>query len=902
MISTGYAHKAICTRPRGARIYLYFTIVCLVLMLTSHAVIAGNLSTPRYFDIEAQSLDQALLEFGTQAHVQIMFASKAALGAIRTTQLSGRYTGEQALAKLLGQSRLAVVKHGNTIEIVPLPSGPPAAHDNPIRQAGQQGKGSVSTRPAGDPPTVPEPQKKITTKQKATALQEVVVTGSHIADIRPISPVTVITLEDINNTGLPDITSAIRALPENFSGGENPGVVGTAGSINGGDSESGMSTVNLRGLGPQNTLVLLDGHRLAANGADGTVDLSSIPTAAVQEVQIETGGASAVYGSDAVAGVVNIILRKNYNGEQTTAYVESTADGGGFIQRYSQLVGRSSDQGGLMLGYQFEGQNVVTAGERAVSETVGTETYLQPRHKANSLFLAGHYHLSSSLVGHVEGTYNHGTTQNREDGEDENASLDQFITDAGITYHGDAGRTLDADVSEAGDNRYVLVYAPGSPNYIEQQQSGESEVTLTGQGELLTLPGARAIEGAAGVGYRKSTLLVPNVSLALGGGAPLREQAQQKVEDAFFELNVPVVPTSDGVLGLDSMTINGAGRYNHYSDFGASFSPKVGIAYVPIKTITVSGTLGRSFFTPTLDEMYGISEGVPYPGYFFGLPASAEVLLTAGSNRNLKPQTAATWDATLQWLPRMSALYGLTTRVTYYDIEFHNRINTPIPLITEALNPEFGPFVIEHPSAAAVNEALSSVSEVENFFGLSTSPNAFSAIVNDELQNITLENVHGVDASVGYVRTFSWGDVTLDAAGSWLSFDQRAFAGQAPFAISGTLFEPPSFKMRDMIGWNRGRWGTSLYVNHVSGELNPVTSPISNVGPWTTIDGQLRFIKSDFVSTLKAVELRLSVENISNHSPPRIAPISTYPPGIDFDAANYSAIGRTYAFSVAVSY
>jgi iron complex outermembrane recepter protein len=152
------------------------------------------------------------------------------------------------------------------------------------------------------------------------ALQEIVVTGSRIASPNEVStsPIQVISSQSIQVSGKTDITDIISQLPQNFTNdlGQDLGN-GTSGLT----SAGGVATADLRGLGPARTLVLIDGRRLGVGSpntaiAEPAPDLDQIPVGLVERVEVVTGGASAAYGSDAVAGVVNFIMKRNYEGFQ----------------------------------------------------------------------------------------------------------------------------------------------------------------------------------------------------------------------------------------------------------------------------------------------------------------------------------------------------------------------------------------------------------------------------------------------------------------------------------------------------------------------------------------------------------------------------------------------------------
>jgi iron complex outermembrane receptor protein len=153
----------------------------------------------------------------------------------------------------------------------------------------------------------------------APVLEEIVVTGSRIAapNMTSTSPIQVVTAKEIQLGGKLDVIDLINQLPQNFQNSN----VDFSNTSNGLTTPGGLTTADLRGLGPQRTLVLVNGRRLGtadANTANPNPapDLDQIPVALIERVEVVTGGASAVYGSDAIAGVVNFIMKKNFQGFQ----------------------------------------------------------------------------------------------------------------------------------------------------------------------------------------------------------------------------------------------------------------------------------------------------------------------------------------------------------------------------------------------------------------------------------------------------------------------------------------------------------------------------------------------------------------------------------------------------------
>ena len=178
----------------------------------------------------------------------------------------------------------------------------------------------------------------------------IVVTGTRIRGARVIGEVIELDRETIVEAGQVDLGEAIRSLPQNFSGGQNPGVGSGAGFVN--ENVNSASTANLRGIGADATLTLLNGHRLPYNSAFQGVDISAIPLAAVDRVEVVPDGASALYGSDAVGGVINVILRRDFDGLTTSGQLGAATDGGYFASNSMPSAapdGRAADLCSLMI-------------------------------------------------------------------------------------------------------------------------------------------------------------------------------------------------------------------------------------------------------------------------------------------------------------------------------------------------------------------------------------------------------------------------------------------------------------------------------------------------------------------------------------------------------------------------
>ncbi len=201
----------------------------------------------------------------------------------------------------------------------------------------------------------PQPQEK-----EATTLDRIEVTGSRIkrTDIETSQPVFSLSRDEITAQGLTSVGDVIQNITANGS---------TLNSTfnNGGNGET---RVSLRNLGSNRTLVLVNGRRwVGGTGLGGAVDLNTIPTAAVERIEVLKDGASTIYGSDAIAGVVNVILRQNFEGAEANAYIGQFDKGDGTRQAYDFTIGSASDRFTAMLGFGWVKEEPVMAGDREIS-------------------------------------------------------------------------------------------------------------------------------------------------------------------------------------------------------------------------------------------------------------------------------------------------------------------------------------------------------------------------------------------------------------------------------------------------------------------------------------------------------------------------------------------------------
>jgi len=205
------------------------------------------------------------------------------------------------------------------------------------------------------------------------SIQEVVVTGSRIAspNLVSASPMQVVGAEDIASSGVPNIQDLLL---------KNPTFGTPTLSRNNSNfltSSAGVATIDLRNLGEARTLVLVDGRRFVSGiPGESAVDMNTIPAGFIERVEVLTGGASAVYGSDAVAGVVNIIYKKDFEGVALDAQYGESGEGDDSQKQIGLTLGTNSadGKGNIMvyLGYTDQGAVYSADRERSAVDQIST--------------------------------------------------------------------------------------------------------------------------------------------------------------------------------------------------------------------------------------------------------------------------------------------------------------------------------------------------------------------------------------------------------------------------------------------------------------------------------------------------------------------------------------------------
>jgi iron complex outermembrane recepter protein len=315
-----------------------FHSVAIALICAVSLSARASADTPNRVDVASGELATALENLAKQSGVEFIYSADQMKG-IRTAGVHGDYTIEQAVGKLLEGTQLRITLHTASAILIAVPTS--------------NATGQTPSTTADAQPSRKEPGTK-------NGLEEIAVTGSRLrmAEAAIASPLIVITQDDMKEMGFSTAEDVIRSLSQNYSSVNAATVMDLSQFA---VDAQGQSAVNLRGLGADSTLVLVNGRRRAVSATFGdVVNLNTIPIGSIDRIEIMTDGASAVYGSDAVAGVINFILKKDYQGGETHIRQVIGANGGDSAS-LEQSLGDSWNSGNITFSGRFAKTDPVTS-------------------------------------------------------------------------------------------------------------------------------------------------------------------------------------------------------------------------------------------------------------------------------------------------------------------------------------------------------------------------------------------------------------------------------------------------------------------------------------------------------------------------------------------------------------
>jgi iron complex outermembrane recepter protein len=610
-------------------------------LLTAAPVQAAD---AQQLNLPAGSLEAALTALAAQTGDQLVYTPDLVNGR-RVPALTGRYDVDAALAQLLTSSNIVATRAGPRLIVLKrrqaavVSSAAPAA-EVPTQTARPFVR-EASADPTSDTPVVRQLDRSSETAPPAPTVAAVEVTGSHIRGVGAgASPLVVISRDDLDRSGHATLAEALSILPQNFGGLNTEGTVATGADAQGLNSTYATS-VNLRGLGSDATLVLVNGRRLAGSGADGNfTDVSALPAIAISRVEILMDGASAIYGSDAVGGVVNVILRRDLEGGEVRV---SAGTGTNDTPRQYQLgavFGHTWSTGGFLVAYEGDQRNALAAADRPYTDSAdlrpfgGSDFRITTAFPGNVVAINPATHVSGPFYGIPAGQNGLGLTPSSfEPGVVNEISRQQgldVLPGQGVeSLYGAFHQDLGDRVELSGDARYgfraartaiagsvaTLTIGRNDPFFVSPNGAASNQIQYSFIGEL-----PNPIIRATAESFTSS--FGAHVRLPGDWGADGYLGFAQEIDSAKSH---GVVNTEILSEALGNVPDNPATAYNPSRD--GFFNPYTGIAANPA---SVTDALG-SGFTSSRSRSQVDSANLQADGTLFTLPGGA-VKLAIGAN------------------------------------------------------------------------------------------------------------------------------------------------------------------------------------------------------------------------------------------------------------------------------
>jgi iron complex outermembrane recepter protein len=841
--------------------------------------------------IEATNLAAALDKWAQQSGFQIFYDPEITQN-LTAPSVTGKYTAQGALEALLAGTSLTYVwidkkavsirkrVQRTGLETQPMPVAK-FLGDNPVGSGGRLGERASSPEMRGS--LSPE------------ALEEVIVTGSLIRGARTSSPLTIVSRQYIDKSGYSNLAQVLQSLPQNFGGGSTEATARSpAGS---GLNVSYGSSPNLRGLGADATLVLLNGQRLAPSAYGDAVDVAAIPLSAVDRVEVLTDGASATYGSDAIAGVVNVILRTDYDGAETGLSAGSAARSSMNELTASQTLGKNWGEANVLVNYEFFQRDNLEAKDRDYAD-VDDPFDLLPDQKRHSLLVTGQFVPSERTTLKAIALVSKRDTNNMTSlGFVPSAQHDRSSTESrnfgvGVDLAlGDSWRTaLDANYSESTLDAHSDVPDFDIFERLESEFSTRS-VELRADGGVLDLP-AGSLTAAVGAGLRNEKY--HNVAHGF-----LPRGADRNITSAFGEVLVPIVSDRNATPYIDALDASIALRHEKYSDFGSTTNPKFGLTWKPADAVRIRGTYGRSFRAPIFYELLNPGNVALFELEDPSSPTGTTVTLRrVGGNSDLDPEKATTWTAGFDLSFGGSSMGNLS--VTYFDTKFTGRITEPLPglELASVFSQEgiYAPLIVRSPPAGLVDEIVSNAALcIDGIVDGVCDPEDLAlveAIVDKRQQNLSREAVRGLDLATSFRVPVAIGALEFQLAATYLfEFEDVVARGLPPSKLLNTVYRQVDFKGRATVAWKSDAWQINASLNYTDDYRNGSVSPDRGIDSWTTIDLQLAYDLGKQFPAIGTTRLALSALNIFDEDPPLVSsPLAVY--AIGYDPGNANPLGR----------
>jgi outer membrane receptor protein involved in Fe transport len=877
----------------------------LVGILLGLCAAASELEAVRTFNIAPQKLETALIEFSKQANIQVIGAT-ATLADTRTKGINGTLTSREALQALLRGTSVAFNPVGTqSVQIVPVPDKTTASGDasspGSIELARVESPSSPQREEEVEAPQYPESESSVAQEGAST---QITVTGSRVRGARASSPVVTVSQEDMRYAGHTNLGEVARSLPQNFGGGQNPEIARGA-DINT-QNVTGSSGINLRGLGADATLTLLNGARLPYDGFFQATDVSVIPIAVIDRMEVLLDGASAIYGSDAVGGVTNIILKRDYEGFELAARHGAATDGGNSQAQYIGVGGTTWRSGGFLMTGDYTRNSAIFSRQRDYLSYMPERNSIYPAFRQKGGLFSGHQRLAGVAELTIDAFYtereqsSHSTslttyTADRRDSTIWGISSALAVAlpqDWSLRLHGAHGMNDSQYDSNSYDVATSAFISESSGCYCNEAESAEAGA----EGPLFALPGGDA-RFSLGAGYRRNMFYRRNYLAPTGLG---NYDASRRSRHAFGEINLPLISPERNIRGLARLSINGAFRHEDYDDFGKVTTPKVGVVWGLTRNFDVKASWGKSFKAPTLLQQH--QEALLYvfgAGTFgaVGAPAGALGMMTFGGNPLVGPERAETFTA--GFAARAPFAENLSVGLNYFYVDYTDRVVQPISPFSQALlNPAFAGFLTLNPDLAQQDAAIAGADQFLNFSGAAYDPANVIVIVHNAYTNATLQKVSGFDLFVGYATDFLGGDLSLTANANWIDGHRNLTSLSPQQSTAGVVYFPAGFRGRGGMSWSRGGLTLTSHLNYTGAVADTRFTPNPRIGSMTTVDAVLNYeLQPRFA---RGLSFNIAVINLLDQAPAYLQPLQAF--HTNYDSTNQSAIGRVVNATVTLRF
>lgn len=890
--------------PVVARVLLFFAIAWPLALApaSAHAEEAAQYE----LDIAAQELGSALVEYGIQTGNDVLFRDRDVAGKA-TDGVSGLHSEAAAIRLLLADSGVQYRQNSDGTLLV----------GQALIAEATTGRTGTSAPVQPDPdsqPTAAQPDGDAAGSDEAGFEFEevIVVTGSNLSGVTDrFSSSTSVSREDIELQGLVSVEDVVGTLPQNFGGSvslDNSG----GDNVNG----SGSTGINLRGLGVESTLVLLNGRRVAAGGNRGNfVDVSAIPVAAIERVEVVADGASAIYGSDAVAGVVNFILRDDYEGAETQLNYDTVSDGGGGVLRVAQTLGFATDRANGMVSYQYSKTDSLDAVDKGFVPDEPQPNLLTPESEIHSLFASAGVELTDQLRLSGDLYYN-----------------DRRSTQTTSADFGFAVFTNDIEVESEQLGVTAALDYKWTENWSAELVGTYSESELTNDTFQLFFSGVASrpstyenVSVDAIVRGKLASFSDESSQLAIGAhyrteevdrfiffdsavfGSFFTEQTDQSrdVTAIFAELYTPFVTEADGIPGVERLALTIALRHEDYDDVGSSTDPKIGLLWSPVAGFTVRGTYGTSFRAPSIfqvnDDYEALIANYLDPTTGMGVPA-AEL---TGSTSDLDPEESESWSLGFDWSPEQ--IEGLSVSATYFNIDYDGRLGQARSFVNpDGLIDGFTGTPNRGVAAGELQALLNGATQVIQIGDVSTPPgptiplDSVAVVLDKRLINLQEARISGFDVALAYEVEVGAGRISSFINGTVLDrFDERLTSALPEEDRLDTFFEPNSLRLRAGVQWSHRVLTAGVYANHTGSYEDDRTGSDFSVDSWTTFDASMQFNLEQLFGSplLDGTRVSVAVRNVANEDPPDIILGIPFDSRF-FDATNSDPYGRRLGITV----